>query len=125
MENIISYRGFQLRVSFDIPNEQIVGEVILDENFKDLKFLRGKDSFYDLIVEYGMNYKIRIMTKLDYIWFQVIKAVLPLIWKFLHKDSQREILQELWAWQEVLRFRRQDYFQQVEIGNLLYKLSNK
>ena len=66
-----------------------------------------------------------IMTKLDYIWFQVIKVVLPLIWKFLPKDSQRKILQHLYTWQEALRFRRQDYFQQVEIGNLLYKLSNK
>ena len=65
------------------------------------------------------------MTKLDYIWFQVIKVVLPLIWKFLPKDNQIEILQDLYSIQELLRFRRQDYFQQVEIGNLLYKLSNK
>jgi len=65
------------------------------------------------------------MTKLDYNWFQVIRFLLPLIWKFLPKDSQKEILQDLYTWQEVLRFRRQDYFQQVEIGNLLYKLSNK
>jgi hypothetical protein len=66
-----------------------------------------------------------IMTKLDYIWFQVIKVVLPLIWKFLPKDNQIEILQDLYSIQELLRFRRQDYFQQVEIGNLLYRLSNK
>jgi len=65
------------------------------------------------------------MTKLDYIWLQVIKVVLPLTWKFIHKDSQREILQDLYSMQEALRFRRQDYSQQVEIGNLLYKLSNK
>lgn len=48
----IYYRGFQLQVSLDIPNEYIVGEVIPDENFKDLKFWAASDSFSDLIEKF-------------------------------------------------------------------------
>lgn len=65
------------------------------------------------------------MTGVDYIWFQVIKIVLPLLWKFLSKNSQNKILQELWAWQEVLKFRNKGYYQRIEIGNLVYKLLKK
>jgi len=52
MENTIEYRGFQLQISLDIANEQIVGELVPDENFKDLKFWMGKDSLRDLIEEF-------------------------------------------------------------------------
>lgn len=52
MENIIGYKGFQLQVSLDIPNEYIVGEVILNESFKDLKFWAATDSFSDLIEKF-------------------------------------------------------------------------
>ena len=65
------------------------------------------------------------MTVADLIWFQGIKIVLPLIWKILPKESQKDILQELWAWQEVLKFRNQNYSQRIEMGNLVYKLLKK
>lgn len=45
------------------------------------------------------------MSWTDWVWFQGIKIILPLVWEILPKESQRDILQELWAWQEVLKFR--------------------
>lgn len=36
METIYYYRGFQLQLSLDIDNVYIVGEVIPNEDFKDL-----------------------------------------------------------------------------------------
>ena len=52
MMETINYRGFQLQVSLDIPNEYLVGEVILDESLKDLKFWEASDSFSDLIEKF-------------------------------------------------------------------------
>lgn len=75
-----------------------------------------------------MNYKIKVrrfVIKLDYIWFQLIKIITPLVWRFLPLSSQKDILQDLWAWQEVLKFRKKDYSMQVEMQNLVRKLSNK
>lgn len=52
METIYYYRGFQLLLKLDMDNEYIVGEVIFDEDFKDLKFWAASDSFSDLIEEF-------------------------------------------------------------------------
>jgi len=48
MENIISYRGFQLQVSLDTDCLVILGKVVPNENFKDLELEIGSDSFTDL-----------------------------------------------------------------------------
>jgi len=48
MENIISYKGFQLQVSLDTDCLVILGKVVPNENFKDLELEIGSDSFTDL-----------------------------------------------------------------------------
>jgi len=52
MENTIGYRGYQFQISLDIDNEYIVGEIVPNENFKDLKFRAVSDSFSGLIEKF-------------------------------------------------------------------------